>query len=88
MNAPTSKAAISADELGQQIEALRADFMKLANTLSSDVSEGIERAGQKVGQTGRDARETATDAVLRHPLTAVGLAAVLGLLLGMILRRS
>ena len=88
MNAPTSKAAISADELGQQIEALRADFMKLANTLSSDVSEGIERAGQKVGQTGRDARESATDAVLRHPLTAVGLAAVLGLLLGMILRRS
>jgi ElaB/YqjD/DUF883 family membrane-anchored ribosome-binding protein len=84
----TSKTTLSEDDLAQQIETLRADFMKLAKTLSADVSDEVERAGQQVRKTGRDAQATATNAVIDHPLTAVGLAAFLGFLFGMILRKS
>lgn len=84
----TPKTAPSADDLSQQVEALRADLMKLAATISDDVSNGLDRAGRQIGQTGRDARASATDTVLGHPLTAVGIAAGLGLLLGLILRRG
>ena len=91
MTAPltsTTKAALSPDDLSQQIEALRADLMKLAATVTDDVSEGIGKAGQQIGQAGRDARTTATNAVVGHPLTAVGIAAGLGLLLGMFARKG
>lgn len=85
---PLPNSARTPDDLGPQIEALRTDIMKLAGTLSADLSGGAARAGQQISQTGRDARDGATNAVLGHPLTAVGLAAALGLLFGMILRRS
>lgn len=86
---PTStKTALSPDDLSQQIEALRADLMKLAATVTDDVSAGIGKAGQQIGQAGRDARTTATNAVVGHPLTAVGIAAGLGFLLGMFARKG
>ncbi len=91
MNAPVSpatKAASSPDDLSQQIENLRADVMKLAETIKNDMSDEIENAGRQIGQTGRDARDTATNTVIAHPLTAVGIAAGVGLLLGMIARKS
>jgi ElaB/YqjD/DUF883 family membrane-anchored ribosome-binding protein len=91
MNAPltsTTKAASSPDDISQQIEALRADLMKLAATVKDDVSEGIGKAGRQIGQTGRDARATATNAVLDHPLAAIGIAAGLGLLLGLVARKG
>lgn len=85
---PTTKADASSDDLSQQIEALRADLMKIAATISDDMSGGIERAGHQIGQTGRDARATATNAVLGHPLTAVAVAAGIGLLFGLIARKG
>jgi ElaB/YqjD/DUF883 family membrane-anchored ribosome-binding protein len=91
MNAPatqTSKSTSSAEDIGQQIEALRADLMKLAATVGEDVTQGIGKAGRQIGQTGRDARATATTAVLDHPLAAIGIAAGLGLLLGLVARRG
>lgn len=91
MNAPlksNTKDTPSPDDLSQQIEALRADLMKLAATISDDMSEGIEKAGHQIGQTGRDARATATNAVIGHPLTAVGIAAAIGLVLGMMARKG
>jgi ElaB/YqjD/DUF883 family membrane-anchored ribosome-binding protein len=91
MNAPitpTPRNALSVDDLGQQIEALRADLVKLAATITSDVTDGIGSAGRQIGRTGRDVRASATDTVLGHPLSAVGIAAALGLLLGLILRRG
>lgn len=91
MNAPltsNAKVAPSPDDISQQIETLRADLMKLAATVKDDVSEGIGKAGRQIGQTGRDARATATNAVLDHPLAAIGIAAGLGLLLGLVARKG
>lgn len=91
MNAPltsNTKAAPSPDDISQQIETLRADLMKLAATVKDDVSEGIGKAGRQIGQTGRDARATATNAVLDHPFAAIGIAAGLGLLLGLVARKG
>lgn len=89
MNTPANtKANAATDDLGQQIETLRADFVKLAATISDDVSGEIGKAGRQVAKTSRDAQATATNAVLDHPLTAVGIAAAVGLLLGLLTRRS
>jgi len=84
----TKKTAPSADDLSKQIEALRADLAKLATMLSDDVTEGIGNAGRRIGRAGRDAQTTATEAVAEHPLTAVGIAAGVGFLLGTIARKA
>jgi ElaB/YqjD/DUF883 family membrane-anchored ribosome-binding protein len=89
MNAATTKDRNdSDDDLTRQVEALRADVAKLVSILSEDLSESVDRAGRKIGQTGREARDTATNAVHEHPLTAVGIALGVGLLLGMISRKG
>lgn len=90
MNAAITKdrSDTAVDDLSQQIEALRADLAKLVSTLSDDLSEGVGKAGRQIGQTGRDARTAATNTVLDHPLTAVGIAVGVGLLLGMIARKG
>ncbi len=91
MNAPLTsktKADPSPEDISQQIETLRADLMKLAATVKDDMSEGIGKTGRQIGQTGRDARATATNVVLDHPLAAVGIAAGLGLLLGLVARKG
>jgi ElaB/YqjD/DUF883 family membrane-anchored ribosome-binding protein len=76
------------EDLGEQIAALRADLVKLAETVSSDVSDGIGSAGRQISQSGRDARDSATATVLDHPLAAVGIAAGLGLLVGLVARKA
>lgn len=91
MNAPlelNAKATPLPNDLGQRIEALRADLMKISARISDDMSEGIEKAAHQVGRAGRDARATASNAVSRHPLTAVGIAAGVGLVLGMMARKG
>ena len=91
MNAPITpspKAVPSQDDLGQQIEALRADLTALAATIAEGVSEGVGKAGRQIGRTGRDARAIATNAVVGHPLAAIGIAAGLVLLFGLLVRRS
>lgn len=84
----TAKDALTADDLSQQIDALRADLKKLATTVSHDVSDGLGQAGKQISQTGRDMRASATHTVLDHPLAAVGIAAAVGLMLGMMTRRG
>ena len=83
-----TKAATAPDDLSHQIEALRADLAKLAATITDDMTGGIEKAGHQIGQTGRDARASATNKVLEHPLASVGIAAAVGLLLGMMMRKG
>ena len=82
------KAALSSDDLGEQIAALRADLSKLVDTLSGDVTKGLSRAGQQIERSGHDARTTATNTVLDHPLAAVGVAVGVGLLLGLVARKA
>ena len=89
MNATApNKSDPSTEDLVQQIEALREDLMKLVSLITDEVSEGIGRAGRQISKTGRDARATATDTVLDHPLAAVGIAAGIGLLLGLMARKG
>lgn len=82
------KTKTSPDDLNQQIEDLREDLMKLAATVRNEMSEGIEEAGRQITKTSRDAQTTATNAVIGHPLTAVGIAAGIGLLLGLLARKG
>lgn len=86
--APNSKTGPSPDDLSEQIEALRADLARITATAKESIVEGVGSAGRKIEQTGRDARASVTDAVLKHPLAAVGIAAGLGFVLGMITRKS
>lgn len=91
MTAPVTqnaKAAPSTEDLAQQLENLRADLMKLAGTVSGDVADGIDKAGRQIKRTREDARDMATTAVRDHPLAAIGIAAGLGLLLGLLARRG
>lgn len=82
------KLSAAEHEIGEQIAALRTDLAKLTSTLSDDVSRGVERAGHQIGQASRDAQKTATTAVLDHPLAAIGIAAGIGLLLGLVARKA
>lgn len=75
-------------DIAQQIETLRADLAQLTATITEDMSDGIDTAGRRIAQTGRDAQATATNAVLGHPLTAIGIAAGIGLLLGLVARKA
>lgn len=83
-----TKTAASDQDIGQQIEALRKDLAQLTATLSDDVKRGVENAGQSINQAGRNAQKTATTAVIDHPMAAIGIAAGIGLLLGLIARKS
>jgi len=82
------KAALSPDDLGEQLASLRADLSKLVDTLSEDVTKGFSRASNQIERSGHDARMTATNTVLDHPLAAVGVAVGIGLLLGMVARKA
>jgi ElaB/YqjD/DUF883 family membrane-anchored ribosome-binding protein len=91
MNGPAAqvaKAAPSSEDISKQIETLRAELMALAATISGVVPDGVQKAGRQIGRTGRNVRATATGAVLDHPLAAIGIAAGLGLLLGLVVRRG
>lgn len=76
------------DDLAHQIAALRADMSKLLTTVSDDVTDGLGLAGRQIERTGRQARATATDTVIDHPLAAVGIAVGVGLLLGLVARKA
>jgi ElaB/YqjD/DUF883 family membrane-anchored ribosome-binding protein len=89
MNDATPRSVASGeDDLRHQIEVLRADVAKLMGTLSEDLTAGIGKASHQITQAGHDARVAASNTVIAHPLTAVGLAVGLGLLLGMIARKG
>lgn len=86
--AQNAKSATSPEDIGQQLDVLRADLMKLAAAVAEDVGGGIDQAGQQIGRTGREARAIATTSITDHPLAAVGIAAGLGLLLGLMARKG
>jgi ElaB/YqjD/DUF883 family membrane-anchored ribosome-binding protein len=90
MNAPLTpnpKSVPIPDDFGQQVGALRADLMALAETITNGVSEGVGKAGRQIGRTGRDARAIATNAVVGHPLAAIGIAMGLLVLVGLLVRK-
>lgn len=81
-----------------QLAALREDMAKLASSLSSaasnqsqafakDVTDGMAEAARYVGRKTHDADVRLEGAVAANPYMALGMAAVVGLLLGALTRR-
>lgn len=97
---PTTNRANSGehDVIAQQISALRADIVKLAGTLQSsatnsgtalaqDMTDGLNDAARYLGRKGHAADMRIEGAVAANPYLALGLAAGLGLLVGVMTRR-
>jgi ElaB/YqjD/DUF883 family membrane-anchored ribosome-binding protein len=72
-----------ADELANQIDAIRADLQNLTSTVSRIANKQISRAQDKAMETASEAEE----AIRRNPLQAVAIAAGLGFLFGVFTRR-
>ncbi|EEW26673.1 DUF883 family protein [Rhodobacter ferrooxidans] len=75
------------DDLREQVAALRADLAKLTTTASEGVTEGVGAARKQVEKAGHDAKISVVDAVVANPLGAIGIAAGLGFLVGVMTRR-
>lgn len=96
---PTSRSnGGEADAIAAQIAALRADIVKLANSLQAsasssgnafakDVTDGLTEAAGYIGRKGHSADLRVEAAVAANPYLALGLAAGLGLLVGAMTRR-
>ena len=72
-----------ADELADQIEAIRADIQNLTSTVSRMANKQINRAQETAAETAHEAEE----AIRRNPLQAVAIAAGVGFLFGVLTRR-
>ena len=83
MSPADSSRSRDAEDLAQQIDAIRGDLQNLTSTVSRIAGKQINRAQDKAMETASDAE----DAIRRNPLQAVAIAAGLGLLLGILTRR-
>jgi ElaB/YqjD/DUF883 family membrane-anchored ribosome-binding protein len=72
-----------ADELANQVDAIRADLQNLSSTVGRIANKQINRAQDKAMETAYEAEE----AIRRNPLQAVAIAAGLGFLFGVFTRR-
>ncbi|NNK15922.1 MAG: DUF883 family protein [Sulfitobacter sp.] len=97
-NGRASKNDISIEDLSNQIEILKSDISSLTDTLgefakakSAEVGETAKVKAQKVADAGREkaleAQLHAEDFVRTQPAAALGLAAGLGFLVGIITSR-
>lgn len=75
--------ARDADELANQVDAIRADLQNLTSTVGKIANKQISRAQDKAMETASDAEE----AIRRNPFQAVAIAAGLGFLFGVFTRR-
>ena len=81
--AKRAAAGRDADELANQIDAIRADVQNLTSTVGRIANKQINRAQDKAMETANEAEE----AIRRNPLQAVAIAAGLGFLFGVFTRR-
>lgn len=72
-----------AEDLSNQIDAIRADLQNLTSTVSRIAGKQINRAQGKAMETAQEAEE----AIRRNPLSAVAIAVGLGFLFGVFTRR-
>ena len=72
-----------ADELANQIDAIRADLQNLTSTVGRIAKGQVNRAQDAAMETANEAEE----AIRRNPLQAVAIAAGLGFLFGVLTRR-
>ena len=71
------------EDLAAQIEAIRAEMQNLTSTMGRIAGKSVNRAQDKAMET----KESAEEAIKQNPLPAVAIAAVLGLLFGLLTRR-
>jgi ElaB/YqjD/DUF883 family membrane-anchored ribosome-binding protein len=76
-------ASRDADELANQIDAIRTDLQSLTSTVSRIAKGQVSRAQDKAMETAYEAEE----AIRRNPLQAVAIAVGLGFLFGVFTRR-
>lgn len=72
-----------ADELANQIDAIRADLQNLTSTVGRIAGKQVNRVQDKAIATATEAEE----AIRRNPLQAVAIAVGLGFLFGVFTRR-
>jgi ElaB/YqjD/DUF883 family membrane-anchored ribosome-binding protein len=70
-------------DLGDQLDAIRADVEALTSTVANVANRQLSRAQDKIVETAREAE----DALRRNPLAAVAIAVGLGFLFGVFTRR-
>lgn len=75
--------ARDADDLANQIAAIRSDLQSLTSTVTRIAKGQVNRAQDKAMETAYEAEE----AIRRNPLQAVAIAAGLGFLFGVFTRR-
>lgn len=81
--AKRSATSRDADDLANQIDAIRADIQSLSSTVGRIANKQINRAQDKALETANEAEE----AIRRNPLSAVAIAVGLGFLFGVFTRR-
>lgn len=75
--------ARDADDLANQVDAIRTELQNLTSTVGRIAGKQINRAQDKAMETAYEAEE----AIRRNPLQAVAIAAGLGFLFGVFTRR-
>jgi len=85
---------VSTDKLMQDMRTVVGDAEELLKATASQTGERIEKARARAEQSLRvvrdqfaDAGQSVNDQVHKHPWTAAGIAAGIGLLLGVIISR-
>ena len=81
--AKRSAGARDAEDLANQIDAIRTDIQSLTSTVGRIANKQINRAQDKAMETANEAEE----AIRRNPLSAVAIAVGLGFLFGVFTRR-
>jgi ElaB/YqjD/DUF883 family membrane-anchored ribosome-binding protein len=75
--------ARDAEDLANQIDAIRADLQNLTSTVGRIASKQVNQAQDKAKETAYEAEE----AIRRNPLSAIAIAVGLGFLFGVFTRR-
>ncbi len=83
MSPADSNRTRDAEDLAQQIDAIRGDIQNLTSTVSRIAGKQLNRAQDKAMETASEAE----DVIRKNPLQAVAIAAGIGLLLGILTRR-
>ena len=83
MSPADSTRSRDAEDLADQIDAIRGDLQNLTSTVSRIAGKQLNRAQDKAIETASEAE----DAIRRNPIQAVAIAAGVGLLLGILTRR-
>ena len=79
--------ATNAEQLEKEMQTLRAEVERLRTDLGSVAAEKVRKTVERAGAEAERARTTVAKEVEERPLTSIGIAFVIGLLLGVLFGR-